>query len=125
ESKIANVQEGKHPENDSGSGEDRTVVLLVHAKSVGSIIGKGVSHVRESRQTTNVQIWCSKETLDGSMEKTVTIRGPRGGLEKALAIVALQISDSQHYHPAQTHLWSPALQVRNSNHPLTRPHTLA
>jgi len=82
------------------------IVLLVHNAQVGCIIGRSGETVRDTRQASNAQVTISEHTLEGSMEKTVTIKGGSQNVKRAIERICHQLA---------------ARQDRSSNHNLYIP----
>lgn len=84
----------------SPSGSDDSppivsIILLVHNAQVGCIIGKSGSSVRETREQSGCQVNVSEQMLEGSMEKTVSIKGSPSSLRKAVSIIVAQLAARQ------------------------------
>merc|ERR1712130_443880 len=61
---------GEGSGKEKNSGEGIAIRLLVHRASVGAVIGKGGTTIKETQSETNVRVQVSNEPLPNSTEKT-------------------------------------------------------
>jgi ribosomal protein S3 len=79
---------------DKGSGEGIAIRLLVHRASVGAVIGKGGTTIKETQSETNVRVQVSNEPLPNSTEKTVTITGSPSAIQQATTRILTQLKEN-------------------------------
>ena len=70
------------------------VRLLVHRTTVGAVIGKEGSTIRQTSSSTGARVQVSGEALPHSSEKTVAISGTKEQVNAALALVVEQIKSN-------------------------------
>ena len=70
------------------------VRLLVHRTTVGAVIGKEGSTIRQTSSSTGARVQVSGEALPHSSEKTVAISGTKDQVNAALALVVEQIKSN-------------------------------
>merc|ERR1712130_381308 len=79
---------------EKNSGEGIAIRLLVHRASVGAVIGKGGTTIKETQSETNVRVQVSNEPLPNSTEKTVTITGSPSAIQQATTRILTQLKDN-------------------------------
>lgn len=73
-----------------------TITLLVGNEVIGACLGKQGAVIRETRDTTGAHIKVSQQTLDGSTEKTVDVKGSQAAVAMAIDMMVHQISTMGH-----------------------------
>jgi len=79
---------------DKSSGDGIAIRLLVHRASVGAVIGKGGTTIKETQSETNVRVQVSNEPLPNSTEKTVTITGSPSAIQQATTRILTQLKEN-------------------------------
>lgn len=79
---------------DKSSNEGIAIRLLVHRASVGAVIGKGGTTIKETQSETNVRVQVSNEPLPNSTEKTVTITGSPSAIQQATTRILTQLKEN-------------------------------
>lgn len=110
EAKLAELSRDRERDRDSRGKEMCGITILVPLPQVGCLIGKGGDVINGIRQSTGAFVKVAQDTLPGTDEKTMEIKGSERALKECLELIVDQLRSKRAQEKGvATHPYVPSL----------------